>query len=234
MGAWSEGVGGKMGRVRKIAYSISLAAFFALPVLCPDPKDITEAQFYECEHQVLAAQSGSGGYFLDEASIQWLKRAEEVFEARGVQLKGAFDRHFAIADSYFNDGQYEKALKEYQSFNFLPGIESAEWFIHNKGTTHGEITVKEYPGDIACRASETARAEDARYLFRAFFKDGVYRYDKAKHTHALIYSFENRYNWCERLAFDGKALTIGLIDDREEFIFNNKTQRITHHRTPHS
>ncbi|MDP1854236.1 MAG: hypothetical protein Q8L26_08570, partial [Candidatus Omnitrophota bacterium] len=176
---------------------------------------------------VIAGFTGSGGHFLGEPEIEWLIKAESAFKARGISIKDEYNRHFVIADSYFNHEQYEKALEEFKKNKDLVGIELAEWFISSKGIKNGIVKIKDYPGRIPWKSSEITKAEDKNYLFVAYFKGPIYRYDKRKKTHAIIYAPDDKYDWCDALAFDGENLVIKLRNAAGTFIFNNNRQDIS-------
>ena len=195
-------------------------------ILVSDPGTITERQFYQFESAIMSGYSGSGGYYLDEPLIQWLKKAEDAFKTKGVRLKDKYKRDFAIADSYFNHGIYDKALEEFKNVNNQEGVELAEWFVNNDGIKNGPVKINEYPGKIPCSASKTAKAEDGNYKFAAYFKGPIYRYDKKSKKHAIIYAPEDKYDWCNALAFDGSNVVIKLRDDAGTFIFDNKSPSI--------
>ena len=196
-------------------------------ILATDPSTLSEKQFYKCEFAMVSGYSGSGGHFIDEPLIEWLKMAEKAFEAKGIKLKDKHKRHFVFADSYFNGKQYEKALEEYRNMKDREGIELAEWFISNKEIKNGVVKIKEYLGKIPCTASEITRTKNKEYLFVAYFKGPVYRYDNKKRMHAIIFAPEDKYDWCDALAFDGRNLIIKLRDYAGTFIFNNNTHEIT-------
>lgn len=196
-------------------------------ILATDPNTISKEQFYQCEFAIISSYSGSGGHFLDEPLIEWLRKAESSFKARGIKLKDEYHRHFVFADSYFNNQQYEKALEEFRSMKDQEGIELAEWFIHNKGIKNGTVKIKEYQSKIPCTASEITRAGDKNYLFVAYFKGPVYRYNKKNKNHTIIYAPEDKYDWCDALAFNGTELIIKLRDNAGTFIFNNERNEIS-------
>jgi len=196
-------------------------------ILATDPATLTEQQFYECEFAILAGYSGSGGNFLEEPHIAWLRKTEAAFGERGIQLEDKYDRGFAIADSYFNYGKYQKALREFRAISNQAGVELAEWFIKNIALGYGgNVKIVEYDGEIPWRSSETARAEDARYLFVAYLKGPVYRYDKLTKKHALIYAPKDKYDWCNKLEVEGNKVIIHLRDDAGTYAFNNERNEI--------
>ena len=197
-------------------------------ILATDPATLTEQQFYECEFAILAGYSGSGGHFLEEPHIAWLRKAEAAFGKRGIQLEDEYDRGFAIADSHFNYGKYQKALQEFRAIHNQAGVELAEWFINNRHLSYaGRVNVVEYDGDLSqASASETARAENERYVFIAYFKGPVYRYDKLTKNHALIYSPKDKYDWCNKLEVEGSKVIIHLRDDAGTYAFNNERNEI--------
>lgn len=199
-------------------------------VLATDSTSVSEKEFYEYASIIIRGFSGSGGHFLDEGAIQWIRNAESSLKSKGIKLKKDEEyRTFAIADSYFNDGKYNKALEEFKNMNYQPGIELAEWFISNKGIENGVIKVKEYSGSIPYEASETARIEDNLYAFIAYFKGPIYRYNKAKNLHAIIYAPGWKYDWCDALNFENGKLTIKLraiAEVGDTFIFDNASQKI--------
>lgn len=199
-------------------------------VLATDPTSVSEKEFYEYSAIIIHGFSGSGGHFLGEEAIQWIRKAESSLKLKDIKLKKDEEyRNFAIAGSYFNDGKYNKALEEFKNMNYQHEIELTEWFISNKGIKNGVVKIKEYPGPIPCEASETARIEDDLYAFVAYFKGPIYRYDKAKDLHAIIYASDWKYDWCDALNFENGKLTIKLRDITEAgdtFIFDNATQEI--------
>lgn len=196
-------------------------------ILATDLSTISKELFYQCEFAIMSGFSGSGGYSLDEPLIEWLRRAENVFKSRGIKIKDEYNRHFAFADSYFNHEMYEKALEEFRNIKDQAGIELAEWFINNKGIKNGVIKIKDYTGRIPWKSSEITKAENKQYLFVAYFKGPVYKYDKKKKMHALIYAPLSQYDWCDALAFDGESLVIKLRDNAGMFIFDNNRQEIS-------
>ncbi|MFH1875335.1 MAG: hypothetical protein ABH865_00400 [Candidatus Omnitrophota bacterium] len=193
-----------------------------------DASKISEEQFYEYEQALITGFSGSGGNFLGEKEINWLTKMEESFKKRGITLKDTWHRHYVIADSYFNDERYSKALEEFKKLGDRPGIELSEWMVSNKGITDGVIKIMEYKGKIPHDSLESgsARAEDKRYLFISCFKGPVYRYNKVTDMHAIVYAPEFKYDWSDNLSFDGELLTITLRDDAGIFIFNNVSKEI--------
>jgi len=195
-------------------------------ILATNPDTLTLEQFYQYETAIISGFSGSGGNFLGEPEIAWLRAAEKSFNARGVTLKDEENRNFVIANSYLNDEQYEKAFYEFKRAGLQEGAELAEWFINNKGVYDGPLKVVEYAGSIPCGSSETARAENERYLFVAYFKGAIYRYDKLTQKHAIIYAPENKYDWCDKLRFNGETLVIQLRDEAGTHVFNNQTNEI--------
>jgi len=198
-------------------------------ILVTDSTSVSEKEFYEYSSIIIHGFSGSGGYFLGEPEIQWIRKAEKSLKSKGIKLKDEGNRNFAIADSYFNDSKYNKALEEFKNMKHQLGIELTEWFISNKGIKNGIVNIKEYPGLIPCEASETVRIEDNLYTFIAYFKGPVYRYNKVKNLHAIIYAPDWQYDWCDGLNFENGKLTIKLRDIGEAgdtFIFDNTTQEI--------
>ena len=196
-------------------------------ILATNPATLIPEQFYQYEFALLAGFSGSGGSFLEEPHIAWLRKAEVAFKARGVQVEDKYDRDFAIADSYFNSHQYEKALDEFRRLKVQSGIELAEWFINNRTLRNaGGVKLIEYDGEIPCDATELTRVENERYVFAAYFKGPIYRYDKLTKKHALIYAPRDKYDWCDKLAFNGKTLIIRLRDDAGMYAFNNERNEL--------
>ena len=164
---------------------------------------------------------------MEEPHIAWLRKAEASFKTREIELEDKYDRHFAIADSYFNAHHYERALEEFRRLNAQSGIDLTELFITNRPLLHsGKVNVVESDGEIPADASETARVENERYLFVAYFKGPIYRYDKLTKKHALIYAPKVKYDWCEKLVFNGKPLIIRLRDDAGMYAFNNERNEI--------
>ena len=200
-------------------------------MLTTDPATLSPEQFYRYEFAVIAGYSGSGGHFLEGPQIDWLRRAEAAFQARGIKLKDKWQRGYVIADSYLNHQRYEHAYEEFKVIHNQAGMELAEWFINNKGLQDaGKVNIVEYDGEITCEASETARVENDRYLFVAYFKGPVYRYDKLIRKHMLIYAPRDKYDWCDYLSFNGRQLVIRLRDDAGQFEFDNKTREIAERR----
>lgn len=204
-----------------------IAKGYPVDRLANDPNTISEKQFYQYEHEIISGSSGSGGYFLDEPDIDWLKKAEYAFKAKGVKLKDKYPRHFVIAYSYFNMQKYDKALKEFRNIKDQEGVELVEWFISNGGIKNGLVKIKEYPGKIPWDSSEITKVEDKNYLFISYFKGPVYRYDKKSKKHAIIYAPEDEYDWCDALASDGRNLVIKLRDDAGIFVFDNEKLEIS-------
>ena len=196
-------------------------------ILATEPGQLSEGEFYEYESAIIRGFSGSGGYFLGDTEIEWILKGEKVFETKGVSLKDKEFRHTVIAWSYFNDEKYNKAYEEFKGINDQGGLELTEWFINNEGIKSGILNIKKHEGEISYGASETARIEDDRYLFVAYFKGPVYRYDKDKKQHALIYAPEFDYDWPDELQLNDGNLTIKLRDDAGTFIFNNVTNEIS-------
>ena len=71
-------------------------------ILATNPDTLTPEQFYQYESAVISGFSGSGGNFLGEPEIAWLRAAEKSFNARGIKLKDERNRGRVIANSYFN------------------------------------------------------------------------------------------------------------------------------------
>ena len=196
-------------------------------ILATDPATLSPEQFYQYEFAVIAGYSGSGGSFLEEPHIAWLRKAEAAFKVRGMQLEDKYDRDFAIADSYFNAHQYRKALGEFKRLNAQSGIELAEWFVNNRTLRNaGGVKLIEYDGEIPCKASELARVENGRYVFAAYFKGPVYRYDKLTNKHALIYAPKDKYDWCDKLELEGSNVIIHLRDEAGTYAFDNAKNEI--------
>ena len=198
-------------------------------VLVIDPTSVSEEEFYQYESIIISGFSGSGGYFLGEPEIQWIRKAEKSLKSKGIKLEDERDRNFVIANSYFNHDKYGKALEEFKNMNYQHGTELTEWLINNEGIENGAVNIKEYPGPIPCEAGETARIEDNLYAFVAYFKGPIYRYNKARNLHAIIYAPDWKYDWCNALNFENGKLTIKLRDIAEAggtFVFDNATQEI--------
>ena len=196
-------------------------------ILAIDPRTLSREQFYDYESAIVRGFSGSGGHFLEEPEIAWLRKAEVAFDAKGINLRDEYGRGLVIADSYVNARQYEKAFTEFKRLGSQYGIELTEWFIKNKGLSNaGAVSLVEYNGREPCSASETARVEAERYTFVAYFKGPVYRYDKRTRKHALIYMPKDKYDWCDQLAFNGKTLIIRLRDDAGMYAFNNERNEL--------
>ncbi|HAJ57213.1 MAG TPA: hypothetical protein DCL35_05530 [Candidatus Omnitrophica bacterium] len=196
-------------------------------VLATDPGQLSEEEFYEYESAIIRGSSGSGGYFLGEPEIQWILKSEKIFKDKGINLQDKKHRHEIIGWSYFSNEEYNRAYEEFKGINDKGGLELAEWFINNKGIKNDRVVIKEYDGAIPCAASEIARIENGRYIFVAYFKGPVYRYDKDKKQHALIYAPESQYDWPDELQLDDGNLTIKLRDGAGTFIFNNITDEIS-------
>jgi len=198
-------------------------------ILVTDPTSVSEKEFYEYSPIIIHGFSGSGGHFLGEEAIQWIRKVEKSLKSKGIKLKDERDRNFAIADSYFNHDKYDKALEEFKNMNHQHGIELTEWFINNEGIENGVVNIKEYPGPIPCKAGETARIENNLYAFVAYFKGPIYRYNRVRNLHTIIYVPGWKYDWCDTLNFENGKLTIKLRDIAEvgdTFIFDNATQEI--------
>lgn len=193
-----------------------------------NPENLSEDNFYEYESMIIRGSSGSGGYFLGEPEIQWILTGEKAFRAKGVELKDKKERHKIIGWSYDAMGEYKKAYDEFKSVGYQSGMEESEWRINNTlGIREGTLNLKEYDGNIPEDiASETVRVEDNKYLFIAYFKGPVCRYNKKQDKHALVYSPKSQYDWCDKLALDGKYLTIHLRDNAGTFIFDNATNEL--------
>ena len=194
-----------------------------------DPGSLSEKQYYQYEYELISGYSGSGGYFLNEPQIAWLRKAEKSFQSRGIKLKDEWNRHSVIAWSYFNNEIYDKALREFEAIKDQGGIELAEWKIDNKGIKNGVVKVKEYPGKLPFENSQEAKVADKRYLFVAYFKGPVCRYDKIKNVNAIIYSPDNEYDWCDKLSLVKNKLTIKLRDVGkvgDSFAFDNISNKI--------
>lgn len=196
-------------------------------ILATNPDTISKEQFYQCEFAIMSGFSGSGGNYLEEPLIEWLRNAENSFKARGIELKDKYERHFVFADSYLNYGMHEKALEEFRSLKCQWGIELAECLINNSGIKNGRVNIKEYHGKIHFPASITAITKDRNYLFIAYFKGPVYRYDRTKRKHAIIYMPKDKYDWCDALAFNGNELIIKLRGNAGVFIFDNESFEIS-------
>ena len=196
-------------------------------ILATEPSTISKEQFYDYEFAILSGFSGSGGNYLDEPLIEWLKNAESVFKTKGIKLKDKYDRHFVFADSYLNHEQYEKASEEYRSLKCPWGIELSEWLVNNSGIKNSRVKIREYHGRIHFPAGMTAITKDRNWLFIAYFKGPIYRYDKRKRVHAIIYAPDDKYDWCDALAFNGENLVIKLRDNAGTFIFDNESCKIS-------
>lgn len=200
-------------------------------IIATDPSTISEEQFYKDESEIIAASQGSGGYFLDTDAINWILKVEDIFNKRGIKLKDGENRHSVIAWSYFSGAneQYDKALEEFTSIKDQDGIEMTEWVINNKGKgmQNGIVKIKEYNGKIPREDSGTAQAENDRYLFIAYFRGPIYRYDKKKNSHAFIYYPDDQYNWSEDLKLENEKLVINLRDGAGTFAFNNATNKLS-------
>lgn len=189
-------------------------------ILSMNPEKVAEKEFYRYEFDIMAGYSGSGGSFLPDKAIEWLKKAESSFENRGIKLKDEYSRHIAFIDSYYHNHEFEKALHEAEIVDNSEWIELLTWFIEN-GALKGIIKIKEFPGRIPFNSSVTARIEDSCYIFVGFHKGPVCRYDKANDRHAIIYASYNEYDWPESFEWDGENLYVKLTEN--SIIFNNKT-----------
>ena len=189
-------------------------------ILSMNPDKLPEKQFYRYEFDIIGGYSGSGGSFLPDEAVEWLRKAELSFEKRGIKLKDEYNRHPAFIDSYYHNNEFEKALREAEIINDCSWIELLTWFIEN-ASLKDIIRIKEFPGSIPFNASVTARAEDSCYIFVGFHKGPVYRYDKIKNTHAIIYASYDEYDWPESFEWDGETLHVKLTES--SIIFNNKT-----------
>jgi len=190
---------------------------------------LTPQQFYELEYAIIAGFSGSGGYFLGEEEIAWIRKTVAAFKARNIKLEDEWERDFVIAWSYFGYEKYQKALEEFKNMDNQQGIELTEWFINNKGIKNAKVKITEYLGKIPYEATELVTTENDRYLFASYFKGPVYRYDKVNNLHAIVYAPDFKYDWCDNLDLKDGKLFIKLRDIGEpgaKFIFDNKTHRI--------
>ena len=77
-------------------------------ILATNPAFLSPETFYDYEFAIVRGFSGSGGSFLEEPEIAWLRKAEAAFDAKGINLRDEYGRGFVIADSYVNARQYEK------------------------------------------------------------------------------------------------------------------------------
>ncbi len=196
-------------------------------ILATNPDALTPEQFYQYETAIISGFSGSGGNFLEEPEIAWLRAAEKSFSTRGIKLKDERNRGRVIANSYFNAQNYGMALEEFKKADLQDGIELAEWFINNEHMLDGIIKIVEYEGGIPWEGStEIAKVEDDRYLFIAYFKGPVCRHDKLTKKHAIVFAPENKYDWCDKLTFNGRTLVIQLRDEAGTYVFNNQTNKI--------
>jgi len=190
------------------------------------PSIISEEQFYKYEDALIMGFTGSGGHFLGKEEIEWLLKMESFFKTKGIKLKDEQGRHFVIANSYFNNEMYDKALEEFKNIKDHSGIELTEWMIKNRGIKNGIVKISEYDGKIPYKASEVTRIENEQYLFITYFKGPVYRYDKKKNKHAIVYAPEFEYDWCDKLSLDSMNLIIELRDGVGVFIFDNLSNKI--------
>lgn len=214
-------------------------------IVATDPSQITEAQFYDYKQAIIGGFSGSGGFFLGKAEIEWIKKAVAALEAKGIKLKeqypGETELGYVYADSYFHLNEYKKAIEEYRKIGDSGRVEEVEWYSNNEGINispekwtqqsfeGGVAKVVEYPGKIPYdqwAQFEEARAEDAKYLFVSIWKGPIYRYDKANDKHAVIYCSFTKYDRRDSLKWDGKRLLIGLSDNAGQFEFDNSTNSL--------
>ncbi len=204
-------------------------ADFYKKVMQIDPAILTPQQFYKLEESMISLFSGSGGCFIGKEERDWIRKCVASFNARNIKIKDPLGRDNLVAWSYFNNGDYKTALKEFKKINNQWGIEIAEWFIYNDRGKLGDIKVKEHPGQIPCIATEITRTETDRYIFISYFKGPIYRYDKNKKSHALIYH-PSAYDWCDGLEFRNEKLFIKLRDlgaaKDNIFVFDNKNNKI--------
>ncbi len=197
-------------------------------IIATHPSTISEKQFYKYESDIIVGFSGSGGYFLNNDGINWILKAEDIFNKKGIKLKDKEHRHSVIAWSYFHSEQYGKALKELNDIKDQSGVELVEWVVNNSGIKNGIVKIKEYKGKIPDESSEGAKIENDRYLFISYFKGPVYRYDKLKNLHALIYAPGSQYDWCDDLKLQNGKLVIRLGDiDGTSFVFDNTTHKLS-------
>lgn len=197
-----------------------------LQILLLDPTGLSAAQFYECERAILAEGLHSDGFFLGEEAIVWMKKALAAFEARGIPLREhAVPRGVIFADSYFHLKDYEKARAEYRESGNEADAEKMEWYLANEEVRDGPLRLQTHPGDVRFSGIETARAEDARYLFTAYFKGPVYRYDKVRQEHAVIWYPPDVSDWSDSLEWNGENLLIGSGKNRR-LMFSNRTGSI--------
>jgi hypothetical protein len=122
--------------------------------------------------------------------------------------------------------EYKESIEEYRRIGNNFGAEEAEWFLNNGEIKNGTVKIVEYPGEIPWGpvASETAKTEDKQYLFVAYFKGPVYRYDKPKDKHSIIFDAASKYDWVDSLKWDGKRLMMkcrDLSEPGENYEFNN-------------
>ncbi|MCP4649609.1 MAG: hypothetical protein GY853_05960 [PVC group bacterium] len=203
---------------------------FGEKVMSLDISILTPQQFYELEGSIISLYSGSGGYFLDQDQSEWVERVVDSFKARGIKIEDPHQRSFVIAWSYFNNGEYQKAMQGFKKIKEQGGFELSEWRMKNKGVKNGKIKITEYLGKIPCESTELDEIENDRYLIASYFRGPVYRYDKVKDRHAIVYMPDNSYDWCEDLKFKDGKLFIKLRDTGEpgeKFIFDNTTHKIS-------
>jgi len=197
-----------------------------LQILRLDPATLSAAQFYECERAILAEGLRPDGFFLGEDEVLWMKKALAAFEARGIPLREhAVPRGVIFADSYFHLKDYEKARAEYRESGNDAEAEKMEWYLANEEVRDGPLQLQTHPGDIRFSGIETARAEDERYLFTAYFKGPVYRYDKVRQEHAVIWYPADASDWSDSLEWNGENLLIGMGKNRR-LMFSNRTRNL--------
>lgn len=196
-----------------------------------DPAHLSADQFYYYEFRIIALNSGSGGSFLEERHIEWLKKAVAILEAKGIKLKDEYQRGNVYGSSYFHLGEYQKAVEEYRKVGDVGSVENAEWFLNNGEIKNGTVKIVEYPGEIPYGEDFlAAQAQDKQYLFASFFKGPIYRYDKANKKHAIIFAPAWNYDWVDSLKWDGKRLVMKCRDMGksvgDSFEFDNSTSSL--------
>lgn len=207
----------------------------------PDPTNISVEGFLATVEEIEQGYSGSGGYFLGEEEIEWILKAEASLWSRGMEVPGAAKRLRMIGDSYMYMGgmseadffgkfdpirrreHYRKALEFFTRTQDFCRAEEALWLLeHADLTPPYHVRGQEFPGAIPCTSSETARLETPRYTFIAFFKGPLYRYDKQRNAHAIIFKDPVDYNYTRTLAWKDPYLEF-KTEKGKQYRFNVET-----------
>lgn len=177
-------------------------------------KTLAKDKYLECESLILRGFSGSGGYFLTTAAMDWIREGRSALKGRGVKLPDDARIHSVFGNSYYNAENYEKALEEFRLARDGYGQQTAQWMILNAAvaSSGGKVTpVKALQDPTKTDTTRTCdlKAGNVRYL--GFFKGGVYSYEKGLGT--LLYLPPNEYDWPVDLKLDGSVLTAKLRND---------------------